>query len=132
MNMIDVVCGVVIHEDRILITQRGDEKNFGKWEFPGGKVITREHPFDSIKRELIEELKLEVNPKREITRYTHCEFNLIFIECIVLNIDNIQLNEHLDYRWINENEFQKFDFLQGDLRFTQKYNELKDETIQIK
>ena len=84
------------------------------------------------KRELIEELKLEVNPKREITRYTHCEFNLIFIECIVLNIDNIQLNEHLDYRWINENEFQKFDFLQGDLRFTQKYNELKDETIQIK
>ena len=69
--MIDVVCGVIIHEDRILITQRGDEKNYGKWEFPGGKVITGEHPFDSIKRELIEELKLEVEPMKEITRYNH-------------------------------------------------------------
>ena len=130
--MIDVVCGVVIYEDRILITQRGDDKNYGKWEFPGGKVITKEHPFDSIKRELIEELKLEVEPKKEITRYIHCEFNLIFIECIGLNIKNIQLDEHLDYRWINENEFLKFDFLQGDLRFIQNYKELINETIQIK
>ena len=30
--MIDVVCGVVNHNDKILITQRGDDKNYGKWE----------------------------------------------------------------------------------------------------
>ena len=123
--MIDVVCGVVIHKDRILITQRGDEKNYGKWEFPGGKVITREHPFDSIKRELVEELKLEVGPTKEITRYNHQNFSLIFIECFVSNPDDIQLNEHIDSRWVNENEFNNFDFLRGDLRFIQYYNELK-------
>jgi len=123
--MIDVVCGVIIHEDRILITQRGDEKNYGKWEFPGGKVITGEHPFDSIKRELIEELKLEVEPMKEITRYNHQQFNLMFIECFVSNQDDVQLKEHLDFRWIYENEFKNFDFLEGDMRFIEYYNELK-------
>ena len=83
--------------DRVLITQRGDEKNYGKWEFPGGKVITGEHPFDSIKRELIEELKLQVEPMKEITRYNHQQFNLIFIECFVSNPDDVQLKEHLDF-----------------------------------
>ena len=109
--MIDVVCGLVIHMDRILITQRGDKKNYGKWEFPGGKVITGEHPFDSIKRELIEELKLQVEPMKEITRYNHQQFNLIFIECFVSNQDDVQLKEHLDFRWINENDLKNFDFL---------------------
>jgi|SaaInl3SG_22_DNA_1037383.scaffolds.fasta_scaffold03194_7 8-oxo-dGTP diphosphatase len=130
--MIDVVCGLVIHMDRILITQRGDKKNYGKWEFPGGKVITGEHPFDSIKRELIEELKLEVEPKKEITRYNHQQFNLIFIECFVSNPDDIQLNEHLNFRWIEKSEFSDFDFLEGDLSFIQEYNDLQNETIQIK
>ena len=119
--MIDVVCGVVIHEDRVLITQRGDEKNYGKWEFPGGKVITGEHPFDSIKRELIEELKLLVEPMKEITRYNHQQFNLIFIECFVSNQDDVQLKEHLDFRWINENDLKNFDFLEGDMRFIDIY-----------
>lgn len=123
--MIDVVCGVVIHKDRVLITQRGDEKNYGKWEFPGGKVITGEHPFDSIKRELIEELKLQVEPMKEITRYNHQQFNLIFIECFVSNQDDVQLKEHLDFRWINENDLKNFDFLEGDMRFIQHCNELK-------
>ena len=119
--MIDVVCGLVIHMDRILITQRGDKKNYGKWEFPGGKVITGEHPFDSIKRELIEELKLQVEPMKEITRYNHQQFNLIFIECFVSNQDDVQLKEHLDFRWINENDLKNFDFLEGDMRFIDIY-----------
>jgi len=50
--MTDVVCGVVKDGERFLITQRGDNKNRGLWEFPGGKVINEEHPFESIKREL--------------------------------------------------------------------------------
>ena len=37
MEKVDVVCGVVTHKERILITQRSDENNYGKWEFPGGK-----------------------------------------------------------------------------------------------
>lgn len=120
--MIDVVCGVVIHNNRILITQRGDEKNYGKWEFPGGKINNGEHPFDSIKRELFEELRLKVEPINEITRYNYLKFNLIFIECKVFSPENIKLSEHLDYSWIERKELSKFNFLEGDLRFIKSYN----------
>lgn len=36
--MIDVVCGVICVNQKCLITQRGDVKNFGKWEFPSGET----------------------------------------------------------------------------------------------
>ena len=49
----------------------------------------------------------------------------MFIECFVSNQDDVQLKEHLDFRWIYENEFKNFDFLEGDMRFIEYYNELK-------
>jgi len=122
--MIDVVCGVVRNDKgEYLITQRGDEKNYGKWEFPGGKLKDNELPFDSIKRELLEELELKVNPINEIKRYTYKQFNLIFILCVPLNPDEIKLKEHLELTWVEVKDFKKYNFLEGDLEFIKNYIE---------
>ena len=122
--MIDVVCGVVRNDKgEYLITQRGDEKNYGKWEFPGGKLKENELPFDSIKRELLEELELKVNPINEIKRYTYKQFNLIFILCVPLNPDEIKLKEHLELTWVKVKDFKKYNFLEGDLEFIKNYIE---------
>ena len=122
--MIDVVCGVVRNDKgEYLITQRGDEKNYGKWEFPGGKLKDNELPFDSIKRELLEELELKVNPINEIKRYTYKQFNLIFILCVPLNPDEIKLKEHLELTWVKVKDFKKYNFLEGDLEFIKNYIE---------
>jgi 8-oxo-dGTP diphosphatase len=116
--MIDVVCGVIKNGDKYLITQRGDEKNYGKWEFPGGKVKENEHPFDSIKREIKEELNIEISPLSEIRRYKFKGFNLIFIKCEILEPNQeIDLNEHLDYKWIETNQFMSYEFIEGDVKF---------------
>ena len=116
--MIDVVCGVIKNGDKYLITQRGDEKNYGKWEFPGGKVKENEHPFDSIKREIKEELNIEVSPLNEIIRYQFKGFNLIFIMCkIIQNEKLIKLDEHIDYKWIEINGFKSYEFIEGDVKF---------------
>lgn len=121
--MVDVVCGVIKNGDKYLITQRSDEKNYGKWEFPGGKVKENEYPFDSIKREIKEELNIEISPQREIKRYQYKEFNLIFIQCEILERNpEIDLNEHLDYKWIEINKFISYEFIEGDLKFI-KYME---------
>lgn len=116
--MIDVVCGVIKNGDKYLITQRGDEKNYGKWEFPGGKVKENEHPFDSIKREIKEELNIDISPLSEIRRYLFKGFNLIFIQCEILERNpEIDLNEHLDYNWIETNQFMSYEFIEGDVKF---------------
>ncbi len=122
--MIDVVCGVICVNQKYLITQRGDVKNFGKWEFPGGKVYEGEHIFTCIKREIFEELNLEITPLNEITRYYFEKFNLIFILCNCKNNKTIQLNEHINFKWINSADFELYDFLDGDKEFI-KNNFLK-------
>ena len=117
MSRINVVCGVIINKNKVLITQRGDKTNYGKWEFPGGKIKVGENEFSSIKRELMEELNLQVIPLKKLTKYTHDDFNLIFIECSCLEPKSIKLTEHINYLWVELDKLNDFDFLDGDKKF---------------
>ena len=116
MKKINVVCGVIVKDNKYLITQRGDSKNLNKWEFPGGKVEPFENIFDAIKRELKEELSIEVTPIKKLLEYNYKKYNLCFIEC-TLGSNNIILNEHLNFTWISKKEFEIYDFLDGDKIF---------------
>jgi len=54
----DVVGAVVVHEGRVLLTQRPAGKTFAfAWEFPGGKVEPEEEPREALRRELGEEIE---------------------------------------------------------------------------
>jgi 8-oxo-dGTP diphosphatase len=113
MKKIKVVCGVIVKNNKYLITQRGDSKNLNKWEFPGGKVEPFENIFDAIKRELKEELIIEVTPIKILLEYDYKKYNLCFIEC-ALGSNKIILNEHLNFTWISKQDFEFYDFLDGD------------------
>ena len=117
MEKTKVVCGFVKYNNKILITQRGDERNYGKWEFPGGKVKVGEDDFFSIKRELIEELNLKVTHIKKKSSYNYKSFNLIFIECSCSDPTSIKLTEHLSYKWIQSDQLLNYDFLDGDKKF---------------
>ena len=60
MKVVNVVCAIIVHEGKILGTQRGYGDFAGGWEFPGGKIEPGELPEDAVRRELKEELDLEV------------------------------------------------------------------------
>jgi|TARA_B110000858_G_scaffold132570_1_gene150811 8-oxo-dGTP diphosphatase len=118
MNKIDVVCGVLIKNDKYLITQKGGGKDHSLWEFPGGKVNPNETCFEAIYREIKEELGISIVPKNEIMRYEFDIYNLIFIECLPKNkTTNVKLNVHLDYKWVTPIQINDFDFVGGDLKF---------------
>ena len=117
MKKTKVVCGVIINKNKeILITKRGDKNNYGKWEFPGGKVNLDEDNFTCLIRELKEELDIDIEPEKELLSYNFKNYNLTFISGRIKSI-KITLTEHLDYKWINFLEIDSFDFLEGDLKF---------------
>ena len=56
-----VAAGIVVEDDRVLLTQRKAGAHLaGAWEFPGGKVEAGEDPREALVRELREELGIDV------------------------------------------------------------------------
>ena len=57
------VCALVVDGDgRLLLTRRGVEPFRGLWDTPGGFVEEGEHPHEALRRELLEETGLVVEP----------------------------------------------------------------------
>ena len=80
MKEIFVVAGIFIsHDKSILLAQRSAEKSFPlQWEFPGGKIEEGENSESALKRELFEELNIEVNDMKYFDSVVH-ELSLIHI-----------------------------------------------------
>lgn len=65
MKTLIVVAGLMIQDRKVLVTQRKeDSPHGGLWEFPGGKVMEGEEPREALRRELKEELGIEVEVGR--------------------------------------------------------------------
>ncbi len=78
MKQINVVAAVIVQDDRILATQRGYGEFKDGWEFPGGKIESGESPEDALKREIMEELKVEIDVRELIgvVEYDYTDFHL--------------------------------------------------------
>lgn len=58
---IRVIAAVVCRNGQLLIGQRPYDKRYGGlWEFPGGKCEPGESDYEAVRRELLEELGVEV------------------------------------------------------------------------
>ncbi|HXS21537.1 MAG TPA: 8-oxo-dGTP diphosphatase MutT [Steroidobacteraceae bacterium] len=69
-----LVVAAAIFDDtgRVLIAERPAGKHMaGRWEFPGGKVAPGESEEGALRRELREELGIEVTAARPLMRLTH-------------------------------------------------------------
>ncbi len=70
--IIEVAAGLIFRHGRLLITQRraGDHLG-GLWEFPGGKREAQESFEACLRREIREELGLEIEPVELVQTMTH-------------------------------------------------------------
>jgi 8-oxo-dGTP diphosphatase len=68
-----VVAGVLVdRHDQVLIATRPPGKSFaGRWEFPGGKVGAGETAREALRRELVEELGVEISAAVPLLTVTH-------------------------------------------------------------
>jgi 8-oxo-dGTP diphosphatase len=62
LKIIKVLAGVIVDEDKVLITRHASKENFAVgWEFPGGKLESHETRQECLARELKEELNIYVS-----------------------------------------------------------------------
>jgi|ERR1700678_401191 len=70
--MTTVVTAIIVRESRLLICQRRRDKAFPlKWEFPGGKVEAGESLAGALRREILEELGVQIEIGCEVERVRH-------------------------------------------------------------
>jgi 8-oxo-dGTP diphosphatase len=69
---VHVVVGVIMEQDKVLIAKRPDHVHMGGyWEFPGGKIEKNESVLASLRRELHEELNIDVQQAEPLIRIHH-------------------------------------------------------------
>ena len=118
MKKFNVVSAIISRDDKFFIAQRNKNKHMGlSWEFPGGKVEEGESFEMALKREIKEELNIEIDVKDKLGEedYQDEKINvkLHYFICSILR-GEICLNEHEDSVWISKDEFLNYDFAEGD------------------
>ena len=113
-----VICDSFENTTKVFATARGYGDFKGKWEFPGGKVEENETPQNALKREILEELNVEifVGDLIEIIEYDYPTFHLSMgcFWCVITNGD-ITLLEAEDAKWLTKETLYSVDWLPADI-----------------
>jgi len=128
-----VVGGLIVKKNKILICQRSsDNEHPLKWEFPGGKIKIQEEPYQAIKREINEELKITIKNPIYLCDYIfdYQDFGKkvkLFFFLINEYSGEILNTIHNQLKWIEIKQLSDYDFLEGDHEIIQKIlkNDLK-------
>lgn len=126
-SMTEVAVGVLRNKNHILICQRKKHGRYGlKWEFPGGKLEPGESVEQCLRRELQEELSIEVHSiERVQTESAYYEdggvFNVAY--CFVSGFNGeMQNNVFEQIRWVTIDELKEMDLLEGNKPFVKNLN----------
>ncbi|MBL7206645.1 MAG: NUDIX domain-containing protein [Candidatus Aenigmarchaeota archaeon] len=121
------VLGIIKHNDSFLFVRRSPKSKFeaNKWGFAGGAVKFTENPIDALKREIMEEVGLEIDNHKLFNIYngvfdsndnkTKRHSILITFICDVKNRE-VKLNEkeHSEFKWTNLDEMKELDVIEGN------------------
>ncbi|MBK9400414.1 MAG: (deoxy)nucleoside triphosphate pyrophosphohydrolase [Bacteroidetes bacterium] len=126
MKHIQVVAAIVVHENKILCVQRNENKYdyiSKKYEFPGGKMEVGESKEATIKREMLEELNLEIEVKEDFLTVTHeyPDFMITMHSFICSCKDSsLELTEHIAFQWLPASEMGDLDWAAADVPIVEK------------
>jgi 8-oxo-dGTP diphosphatase len=120
--MIEVVAAIIYYKDKILCFQKpkGRYKYTSfKYEFPGGKVEPEESLIGALRREIQEELCVDivVHNKLITIEHTYPDFS-IKMHCYKCEIDtlNIVMNEHVDLKLLTPSELKQIPWVEADIQ----------------
>ena len=127
--MLNVTCAIILFGDKILVTQRGEEMKLPlKLEFPGGKVEDKESDLECIKREIREEVNIEIKILNKLPNsiYDYGTFVINLIPFIANYVSGeIKLAEHKDYKLLYKSDLKYLDWAEADLPIVDQFLKLK-------
>lgn len=118
-KIVEVVAGLIFDESgRVLATQCAPQKHGGGWEFPGGKVEPGETAAEAVRREIEEELSVQVTVG-DLLRTVEWDYPTFHLRmhCLMCRVagGDIRLREHRDARWLGVTELYSVDWLPADV-----------------
>jgi 8-oxo-dGTP diphosphatase len=121
-DTIRVLAAVIQRDDRFLVCRRPLHKRHGGlWEFPGGKVEPPESDASAARRELREELGVEVTAVGKELFAAHDDNSPYLIAFTEVDIQGTpSCHEHLDLRWCALSELGSLPLAPSDLQFVHR------------
>ncbi|MGZ4134518.1 MAG: (deoxy)nucleoside triphosphate pyrophosphohydrolase [Tumebacillaceae bacterium] len=119
-----VTAAVIERENTVLIAQRKPDSHMAlKWEFPGGKLEWGEDPRDGLKREIREELGIEIDVGDvvEVVSHTYEDRQIVLLayRCRYRS-GTVQLLDVHDVRWVPPAELLSVDLAPADVPIVEK------------
>lgn len=117
MKTIEVVAAIIIKDEKVYATQRGYGEFKGWWEFPGGKTESGETLEVALKREIKEELGVEISVGKllDTVEWDYPNFHLT-MHCFVCTLlsNTLHLNEHEADVWLDAESLHSVKWLPAD------------------
>jgi len=122
--MKEVTAAIILKDHRVLIAQRAPGENLaGKWEFPGGKTEPRETPQECLKREIREELEVDIEVSdffgESIYAYHSGTIKLMAFWCQWIS-GEFTLKVHSNLAWVSCHELDLYEFAPADIPLVEK------------
>jgi 8-oxo-dGTP diphosphatase len=128
-KIINVTCAIILKDEKILVAQRSEKMKLPlKWEFPGGKLEINESEIDCIKREIKEEININIEVLQKLSNNIHDygTFKINLIPFLVRYISGeIKLAEHKDYRLLDRSQLSNLDWAEADLPIVEEFLKLE-------
>lgn len=125
MKTVEVVAAIIIKDNKILCAQRSIDDPYLslKWEFPGGKIEKGESHQAALKREIKEELNLDIEVNNFFLTVNHTYPNVQLIMhayLCTMKDDEITLYEHQHYKWLDVNDLSILDWAEADITIVEE------------
>ncbi|MBP2626029.1 MAG: (deoxy)nucleoside triphosphate pyrophosphohydrolase [Firmicutes bacterium] len=123
MKTYEVVAGIIIYQEEILCMQRnkGDFDYISyKYEFPGGKIEPGESALAALKRELREEMDIDVEVENNdyfmTVDHEYPDFGIKMYSYICkVKSEKFKLKVHIDFKWLKKYELKQLDWAKADI-----------------
>jgi len=126
--MLHVTCAIIEHQGKVLICQRSASMKLPlKWEFPGGKIEGEESKEECLKREIKEELGLEIEVGSPLPHVEHHypEFSIrLYPFLCKWTGGSLAIAEHAQAIWVSHDELKNYDWAEADVPIVREISDL--------